>query len=354
MKGRQGSAELRDPRPVPEAVPEQTDEGTDEGRVEGVDMGITGERTEVRRSSALAGGGVAVLAVLALAGCGSSSSGSGGGPPSGAGAGTSATAGGSSGSNGGTDTAVRTAMTTTSKAGSAKLTMEETVKTAGKSLTLDGKGTTTLTGSGSGAASGAKGQFTMAAGGQTIQMRQIGTTLYEQIPPGAARQKLSAGKPWIKIDTTKVAASVGDTDQAPDAGAQLAYLQHAKQATKVGTENVDGASTTHYRTTVAPSALNSSGVKATKPMAIDIWVDAQHRVRLEKATLDFTATGNSPSANSATSGGGSSTAQSGSVEVVMHLTDFGTQVKVTAPPSDQVTDATRKIASAANGSTAAG
>jgi len=279
-----------------------------------------------------------VLAVLALAGCGSSSSG-GGSQPSSSSAGTSAAAGDS---RSGTDTAVQTAMTTTAKASSAKMTMKETVKAAGKDTTIDGKGMTTLTGSGSGAASAGKGQFTMTAGGQTIQMRQIGTTLYEQIPPGAARQKLSGGKPWIKIDTTKVTASVGGTDQAPDAAAQLAYLQHAQKATKVGTEHVDGASTTHYRTTVAPSALDSAGVKATKPMTIDIWVDAQHRIRLEKATLDFTAAGS-----------GSGTAQSGSVEAEMHLAEFGAPVKVSAPPSAQVTDATRKITSAAKGSTAA-
>jgi hypothetical protein len=301
------------------------------------------------------------VAALALAGCGSSSSGSGSPPSSSAtGSNSSSAPGSAGGSSNGSDTAVRTALTTTSHADSARLTMQETVKAQGKSVTLDGNGLTTLKGSGQ--ASDGKGQFTMAVGGQNIQMRQLGTMLYEQMPPGAARQKLSGGKPWIRIDTTKVTSSLGGTDQAPDASAQLGYLQHAQRVSKVGAENVDGAATTHYRMTVAPDALDMSGVKAVKPMAIDIWVDAQHRVRVEKAALDFTATTGTGSAapdattnstSNGASGGGSSSAAQGSVTFTMHLKDFGTPVKVTAPPSSQVTDATKKVASAAGGGTSA-
>jgi hypothetical protein len=288
------------------------------------------------RPAAWVGGSVAVVAALALAGCGSTSS-SGSAPAS--------ASPGTSNSSGSPGTAVRTALTTTSHADSARMTLAETVRVGAKSQTLDGSGVTALKGAGP----GQSGQFTMAAGGQQVEMRVLGTTLYEKLPPGVGTKKLTAGKPWIRVDTTKITPSAdGTSNQAPDASAQLAYLDHAQQVSKVGTQTVDGAATTHYRMTLSPAALGSSSVHAAKPIPVDVWVDAQHRVRQEKLSMDLTAAGSSASPSSGASS--RSAGSSESITVTMHLRDFGTPVHVTAPPKGQVHDATQQIAALAKNS----
>jgi hypothetical protein len=295
-------------------------------------MGINGKSAgSTSRPTALVGASLAAVAALALAGCGSSSSGSNSASPS--------SGAGNSGSSPGT--AVKAAWTTTSHADSARMTMDETVRAAGKSESMTGSGVTALKGAGQ----GASGQFTMVSAGQHIEMRVLGTTLYEKLPPGAATKALSAGKPWISIDTTKIAAAAGGTaNQAPDASAQLGYLGHAQQVTKAGSATVDGVATTHYRMTIAPGALGTSGVHASKAVPVDVWVDSAHRVRQEKLSVELTASGTSASPDSGAASGTPSSAQSISLTMTMHLRDFGTPVHVTAPPKAQVTDATQRIA----------
>jgi hypothetical protein len=212
--------------------------------------------------------------------------------------------------------------------------MQEVVSTGGKSVRVDGSGVTALGGSGADASS-RKGRFTVRTEGRSIEMRVLGTTVYAQLPPGAARQKLAGGKPWIKVDSSEAASALTGPGQAPDVQAQLAYLRGAQHATKVGTQTVDGVATTHYRTTVPVSALKVPGLKAGRPMTIDVWVDGQQRVRLEKGTLAFTA--------GSGTGADSGSARGGSIDMTMHLTDFGTPVDVSAPPSGQTTDITRKL-----------
>jgi hypothetical protein len=118
--------------------------------------------------------------------------------------------------------------------------------------------------------------------------------------------------------------------------------------TKVGTETVDGAATTHYRVTVPPQTFATSGMIAGKPVPVDVWIDAQHRVRQEKLSVVLTADGSSASAS------GSARKTLG-MTMTLHLSDFGTPVRVSAPPAGQVTDATQRLADAAkSGSTTTG
>jgi hypothetical protein len=304
-------------------------------------MADTRRRTgTASRSAALAGGGVAIAAVVALAGCGSSSGdgdASAGGtahsPTTSAAPSPSASSGEQSGT--GDATAVQTALTTTSKADSARMTLDESVRAGGKDVAVHGSGVTSMKGSGA----DARGEFTVVTAGQKVEMRVVGSTLYEKLPPSAGTGKLTGGKPWIKVDTTKIPHGTGSmSHEAPDASGQLAYLDHPQRVTKVGSATIDGAPTTHYRVVVSPQALAASGVSA-KPIPVDVWVDAQHRVRQEKLTAVMTAGSTaSPSAGSS---------QSINLTMTLHLTDFGTPVHVTAPPAGQVTDATKQIAAAA-------
>jgi hypothetical protein len=237
---------------------------------------------------------------------------------------------------------LQTALTTTSHSDSARIVMEEAVNAGGKKVAVHGSGVTSLKTAGP----DARGDFTVTAAGQKVRMLMVGTTLYEKLPPAAATSKITGGKPWIKIDTTKIPRGAGDgTNEAPDASAQLAYLGHAQRVTKVGTETVDGAATTHYRVAVPPQTFATSGMTAGKSVPVDVWIDAQHRVRQEKLSVVLTADGSSAS----TSGSAPKTL---GMTMTLHLSDFGTPVRVTAPPAGQVTDATQRLVDAAkSGST---
>lgn len=297
------------------------------------------------RALALAGTGVAVAAVLALSGCGSSSDdgSTGSHPPPSSSPSARSGAPASAGSQDGADGSVlQTALTTTSHSESARMVIDETVRTGGRTVTVHGSGVTSLQGAGP----GGRGEFTVVTAGGQVEMRVLGTTLYEKLPPSAATRKLTGGKAWIKVDTTRIPHASGSmSNEAPDASAQLGYLAHPQRVTRVGSESVDGVATTHYRVSVSPRVLATSGMDATRPIPVDVWVDAQHHVRQEKLSATMTA------AKSTTSAKGSPQGPV-SVTMTLHLRDFGTPVHVSAPPSGQVTDATQRIAAAAGSSSA--
>ncbi|MHA6758605.1 SCO4651 family lipoprotein [Streptacidiphilus sp. PAMC 29251] len=228
--------------------------------------------------------------------------------------------------------ALQAAADATRAAGSAKLTLDETVRSSGNSISVHGTGVTQL-------GAGGNGEFTLSTGGQTVQMRVLNKVVYEMLP-AAARSKATGGKPWLKIDVAK-AASVSGTVAAPDASQSLDYLKDAKNVTKVGTETVDGASTTHYRfqATLPQSAAGMAGVTIPSSIPVDVWVDAQQHIREEKIELDLSAS----ATNSASTSAGTRTA---STTTELHLSDFGAKVQVTAPPAAQTADLTGAAASA--------
>jgi hypothetical protein len=123
----------------------------------------------------------------------------------------------------------------------------------------------------------------------------------------------------------------------------LAMLKTVGSVQTVGTETVDGVSTTHYKATVdLAKAAGQVGEPASSavqhlideggPSSIpaDVWIGDDGLVR--KATVDETV-----------SGGG----ESATVHVTLGLSDYGTAVNVTAPPSGDTLDATGLVAMAA-------
>ncbi|PWI45092.1 hypothetical protein [Streptomyces sp. ICBB 8177] len=243
--------------------------------------------------------------------------------------------------------AVETARAATANAKSARLTLQETVRTDGKTQTVQGSGLTKV-----GNSSRSDGQFTLSTAGQAVQMRVLGTTLYEKLPATAATRQLSDGKPWISVNTTKIRHSTADTqNQAPNAAQQLAYLRNPQQATRVGTDTIDGVPTTHYRLILSPSQIADGTAKTqvVGKVPVDVWIDTSHRVRQE--TISMTV---QPAASPSAPSNGTAPGQGQQVQVAMtmRLDDFGTPVHVTAPPSTQVTDATAKIVQAMGGQSA--
>jgi hypothetical protein len=141
---------------------------------------------------------------------------------------------------------------------------------------------------------------------------------------------------WIRIDldeSSELAGfDLGRFNELVDPALYLAYLQAASDdAEDLGSEDVSGTETTHYRTTVhleqaletAPasqqSTIQSLIDAGTSLLPADVWIDGEGLVR--KISFEFPATD-----------------QPGAGAVTMELSDFGVEVTLDTPPDDEVTD----------------
>ncbi|MFC8098938.1 hypothetical protein [Streptomyces sp. NPDC057363] len=269
----------------------------------------------------------AVVGSVVLAGCGD-----GGEPKSREGGGSSASAskdgGGGTGQEKGTS-AVRAAYDKTTEAESARMTIRMKLAAEGRTITSDGKGTLDLAAGDS--------VMTLTVQDKTIEQRVVDQVLYQKVPG----QKAPGGKPWIRIDLEKAAAQQGLSGQQIGDPAQTAAYAKAitdKDVTKLGTEKIDGADTTHYKVSVDVSELPggeqmSKQIGPTLPM--QVWLDDEGRLRRQQ--IDMTV--NAPASASAKPEGGASPQQL-KMSTVMEFTDFGTEVDAEAPPAGQVADMT--------------
>ncbi|MFE6590793.1 hypothetical protein [Streptomyces sp. NPDC057781] len=280
------------------------------------------------RSRGMKVGAIAVAAVMGsvvLAGCGDDSE------PTTQGGGASASAsnsGGGSGQEQGTS-AVRAAYDKTAEAESARMTIKMKLAAEGKTITSDGKGVIDL----------AEGDsvMTITAQDKSIEQRVVDQVLYQKVPG----QKAPGGKPWIKIDLKKVAAQQGMSNQQIGDPAQTAAYAKAitdKDVTKVGTEKIDGANTTHYKVSVDVSKLPggeqmSKQLGPTLPM--QVWLDDEGRLRRQQIDMTVKAP-----ASASAKPDNSASPQQLKMSTVMDFSDFGTEVNAEAPPADQVADMT--------------
>ncbi len=127
---------------------------------------------------------------------------------------------------------------------------------------------------------------------------------------------LPTGKTWIELDLSK-GATAGGIDLgsllAQDPAQALDALQSLSTATEVGTVQLGGVSTTHYKATIKKT---SGSAKAGG--VYDVWVGDDgyiHRVRTTVA--------------------GSSGSTTGAVAATSTLSGFGEPVTVTVPPASQ-------------------
>ena len=196
-----------------------------------------------------------------------------------------------------------------------------------------------LAGSGAYDASARRLQATLTLGKDTLDgILDVGTaTVYAKPPTGKAQ--LPAGKTWMKLDLGAAAKQAGVdlgtiTSAQLDPGKLVGVLKQAGTSTKVGTEQVGGVETTHYRVTIDPkTALAKSGATAKQKQQaqqalqflgdstfpLDVWVDGAGLLR--RVALDFGAGGLL------------------SLKAQLDLTDYGADVHVDLPPADQVATA---------------
>lgn len=244
-------------------------------------------------------------------------------------------------------TAISDAPAKTAAAGSAKL--EVTVV----SVTSKGGPTTTSAPSGgptkvTGAVDfkATSGRFEIASpafGSQPTQAVLVGQVFYFK---GLAGLSLP-GKPWIKIDLSKVASAGGVAGQLQSLDPN-SYLVQLKGVTgevkKVGKEKVRGDNTTHYSFTVdldkaaqlAPAA-QKAGIEAAAKTVVnkqeptEVWLDSKGRVRRLKQTVEI-----------------ASGALTGTTNLTLDYFDFGTKVDATPPPNDQTADFTQLVGGLGN------
>ncbi|MEY2568363.1 MAG: hypothetical protein QOE35_2892 [Actinomycetota bacterium] len=171
----------------------------------------------------------------------------------------------------------------------------------------------------------------------TVDLVLAGGVIYAKLP------SLLPGKPWLKLDPKTLGAAgtgnlggLGDLASG-DPAAGIRFLDGiAGGATKVGSEQVRGVATTHYRGAVdlekvkaAASTSAKASVdalikqlgKATYP--VDVWLDKDGLVRRLRSRQATAASGTTPGAT---------------VVRTEEYYDFGAKVTAEPPAADQVTD----------------
>ena len=198
------------------------------------------------------------------------------------------------------------------------------------------------------------------AGASSVTIEMHYPIMYMRFP--ALSSQLPGNKEWVKLDLAAVAQAQGinltqlSAGGGVDPSQYLDYLRASgSQITTVGADTVDGVATTHYRAVIdlsrvaraVPSADRAATAAAIAQLEkvsgihtfpIDVWVDAQHRVRREQFAI--------------TSGG--STGHPVAVKATVDYLSFGPNPSVVPPPADSVFDLTSLVQSGALSSSQSG
>jgi hypothetical protein len=154
---------------------------------------------------------------------------------------------------------------------------------------------------------------------------------------------LSGNKQWVKIDLAQLAqqrgidlSSLASANPTPTSA--LVYLRGAGHVVKVGTDSVQGVSTTHYKVTVDLERAAAKSSRSTrrslrqvielggvKKLPVDVWIDGDGFLR----KFEYAQ----PAGNGR------------KVQLTMELHDFGRPVTVRPPPADSVVDLIKALGS---------
>jgi hypothetical protein len=176
--------------------------------------------------------------------------------------------------------------------------------------------------------------------------------IYANAP--ALSAMIPGGASWVRIDLETLGKSFGvDLNQLLGQGAQnpgdaLDLLKAVGSVQAVSTDPIPG--TTHYVAQIDPAkvagqvATDIGGTLGQKiesavasapgtaaPVPVDVWIDGNGLVR--RVVLDLSGTHDG---------------ETGSLHLQLDITDYGTAVNVTAPPSSDVFDATGLVSSLAS------
>ncbi|NPD05093.1 hypothetical protein HN031_10420 [Nocardioides sp. zg-1308] len=163
-----------------------------------------------------------------------------------------------------------------------------------------------------------------STGAQAMEMILLGKAMYMKSPA------LGTGDKWIKIDLSDPNSLFGMIGKATDPEVMFKAMETPKKLELVGTEDVDGVETNHYRITLDPTkyleAMEFPPAMADmlpQELVTEMWVDADDLPRKFTQTLELPAAGGGPATTSTTEG---------------TYSDFGTDVEIEAPPASEVTE----------------
>lgn len=221
---------------------------------------------------------------------------------------------------------VRSAAHKTAAATSEHMTVKGSVATRGQLVLLTGGGNfdnATRTGA---------LHLDFNVGGLTGGIDEVihGSTIYMQSPLFSG--SLPKGKTWMKIDLQKALRSQGidfSTLGSQDPTQTLAQLQRLGTVTEIGSEDVGGVSTTHYRGHVdvakLPQGAQIQALTNAKYGPLDIWIgDEDGLVHRMKVSYSVAPSGAAKQA----------------IAFTTDFSDFGKAVAVSIPAESQTFDAT--------------
>jgi hypothetical protein len=158
---------------------------------------------------------------------------------------------------------------------------------------------------------------------------------------GVLASQVTGGKPWLELDLSKLGKSAGLDFGKLLSGSQLQPTDllgmlrgEGAAIRKLGPATVDGTATTHYRVTVdVAKALKAKGL--TSPLLgsfaaqmpklpEDVWIGKDGLVRRVAIAYSFAPAGKQLR-----------------MRMTMNLSDYGAHIKIAAPPSGDVFDATQ-------------
>ncbi len=179
-----------------------------------------------------------------------------------------------------------------------------------------------------------------------IEAIQDGETMYMRFP--ALDSELPEGKSWVRMDAGAKARAQGfDLSEfqqftSDDRSKMLDFLRAASGEVEiVGTDELHGVTTTHYRATVdlaeyeklvPASEREEAGTMVDEmleqlgstELPVDVWLDEEGLVRQLEMSFSAAQPG---------------TTESAQASVMFELYDYGEDVEVELPPADDVVDA---------------
>ena len=196
---------------------------------------------------------------------------------------------------------VAQAATKTADAGTVQISMNGKISAAGQEVPLNAEGAFDL--------KGKRGHLevtTSIPGQGDVQIDELLDGLVLYMKSDALTKNLPGGKHWIKLDLKalgkKQGIDLGALQQlggGSDPTQFLTYLKQAGNVEKVGSEDINGTPTTHYRATIDLDKLADSAGDAaasvrpleqltgSKTLPTDIWIDGQGRAR--RQAISYTA-----------------------------------------------------------------
>ncbi len=297
------------------------------------------------RKGGLATGLVCAVAAVAVAGCGSSSSSS------------------SASSN----QVIRAAYLSTNTSGyQMKFNLQLSSASLPNPITATGTGAfNTHERSGSVALDmdlGSSPQITQVLGSSTLHIEEVldRGTIYVKFPDAlVSKIPTLNGKPWLKVDLAKAAASAGvpgisslvNSPTSSDPSQFLQYLRAAGTISQDGTEVVNGIQTTRYKATISldkvPNVVPPANRQAAQAaiqgiekvtnlhqIPVVAWIDGHNLVRRIRVSFNE----NVPSGGTVDS------------TVTVDIVKYGPQAPPTIPPADQVSDISSLTGAAAGSS----